>query len=923
MFRVLYCLKDQHDWRLVLLAGVICLISCFVSALLIGRAQSTQGGQRLRWILAAGMACGFGIWATHFVAMQAFNPNVAIAYDLMLTLVSLICALVITTGGVEIAVSRAFPHARLVGGSVIGSGIATMHYLGMMALDVPGNVEWAPDLVIASILISLLLGALALWTITLPAHSKLRRVGWLILLLAIVGHHFTAMGAVTIRLDATRKMSGLVLSPQAMSLAITVAAVAVLSLCAFAVVSARRLDSLRADTDRRFRILLEGMEDYAIFMLDTRGNVVDWKAGGDRMNGYLTSDIVGRCYADVCAVDTTFPDQYRAALIKAAEADRAEIEGPARRANGKVFWSHTLLRALRDDDGKLLGFANITQDISERKATQDRVIESARNLDAALSNMPLGLLLFDRNEHLILANSRFSELYGLDPAFMAPGLTFRALSDHMVRICLGRSVDPGTLAMHHARHMALITEPGGGTMVSDLFKARSIAISHRPTSDGGWVSTFEDVTERRLSEQRIAHLSRHDGLTGLPNRLHFNEYLDQELTAAVRSGEQVAVIIANIDRFKDINDQRGHGAGDTVLKAVARRLSDAANSCGLIARFGGDEFAVVMRFDRRETVEARIAALSNAVCAPISLDGGPTTVQASFGVALYPGDGGNRETLLNNADLALNRAKSNATQKICFYDSGMDEAERHRRALAADLDVALGNGEFRLFYQVQHSVRTGEITGYEALIRWNHPERGFISPAEFIPIAEESGAIIAIGAWVLRAACLEALSWPNTAKIAVNLSPIQLNDVALIETVKSVLIETGLSPSRLELEITETTIIGDKVRALHLLRQIKALGVTIAIDDFGTGYSSLDTLNSFPFDKIKIDRSFLMEADKSPQARAIVRAILALGRSLGIPVLAEGVETESQLGLLREEGCDEAQGYLLGRPVEFIGRKAA
>jgi diguanylate cyclase (GGDEF)-like protein/PAS domain S-box-containing protein len=919
MYRIFYCLKDQHDWKLVLLAACVCVMSCFVAVLIMDRAQATQGEQRLRWVLTAGAAAGFGIWATHFIAMLAFDPGLKSGFDLRLTLLSLLCAMGLTAGGIEIALSRAFKHANLTGGAVVGAGIACMHYLGMMALDVPGRVVWSGDLVATSIILGIALSALAMWAITQPAKSLMARLGAPLLVLAIVSHHFSAMGAVTILPDPLRHISGLVLSPASMSLTICLATIAMLSLCAFAVISGRKFDLMQDESNRRFRILLEGLEDTAIFLLDPQGRVTDWKTGSARNNGYRNEDIVGRIYADVCAVDKDFPVRYRAALKIAEVEGRAELEGPARRADGQLFWGQTLLRALRDDEGNLLGFANITQEITERKAAEDAMAATARNLDAAISNMPLGLLLFDRNEHLILANDHFADLYDLDRAAITPGTTFRALSDLVVSQCLGHRPDEDILSTHHARHMALITHQGGGTMVSDLFSQRSMAISHRPMADGGWVSTFEDVTERRASEARIQHMARHDDLTGLPNRAHFNDYIDEELIQAEANGGQLAIITLDLNRFKDINDQHGHAAGDAVLKALAERMKVVTQGENrLIARFGGDEFTLVKRYDSVARVEDRVRQLYDALCAPIPINGVDITVACAFGVALHPQDGATREVLLNNADLALSRAKSLPGQAICYFDSAMDEAARNRNALAKDLPRALQNNEFRLFYQVQQSVETGQITGYEALIRWKHPERGFVSPVDFIGVAEESGSIVEIGAWVLRTACLEAVSWGNNLKIAVNLSPVQLNEIGLIETVQQVLIETGLSPSRLELEITESTIIGDKVRALHLLRQIKALGVTIAIDDFGTGYASLDTLNSFPFDKIKIDRSFLMEADKSPQARAIVRAILALGRSLNIPVLAEGVETASQLGLLREEGCEEAQGYLLGRPVEFI-----
>ncbi|HTN40227.1 MAG TPA: EAL domain-containing protein, partial [Asticcacaulis sp.] len=673
------------------------------------------------------------------------------------------------------------------------------------------------------------------------------------------------------------------------------------------------------ESNSRFRVLLEGLEGTAIFLLDPQGRVTDWNAGSDRNNGYRVEDITGRVYADVCAVDTDFPIRYREALKQAERDGRAELEGPAKRVDGRHFWSQTLLRALRDNNGKLLGFANITHEITERKAAEDAVRTSARNLDAALSNMPMGLCLFDRNEHLILANRRFIDFYNLDETLVQPGVSFRTLLTAIVKQradCL----DESEIEALHARHRALIAQPAGGTFVSDYFPGVFMSISHRPMTDGGWVSTFEDITERRQSEARIQHLSRHDALTGLPNRAHFNGAFELELSRAEKNGEYLGMVAFDIGQFKEINDRLGHQCGDEVLKTLAARLVDHAHVDGrMVARFGGDEFNSMRRFKRLEDLRDAVQKLYDCTCEPIRVGDEDIFLTINMGISIYPQDGQTRETLLNNADMAMQRAKAISGRSLCYYDAAMDDAARERNAIAKDLMRALKDEEFRLFYQVQQSVVSGEITGYEALIRWKHPVRGFISPIDFISVAEDSGAIIEIGAWVLRTACHEAASWNNNLKIAVNLSPVQLNEIGLIETVQSVLIETGLSPSRLELEITESTIIGDKVHALHVLRQIKALGVTIAIDDFGTGYASLDTLNSFPFDKIKIDRSFLMQADNSPQARAIVRAILALGKSLAIPVLAEGVETESQLGLLREEGCEEAQGYLLGRPVEFIG----
>ena len=370
----------------------------------------------------------------------------------------------------------------------------------------------------------------------------------------------------------------------------------------------------------------------------------------------------------------------------------------------------------------------------------------------------------------------------------------------------------------------------------------------------------------------------------------------------------------DLDRFKEINDLRGHNAGDQALQIVARHLTQALKEGEFVARIGGDEFGAVRPFAEQNELLDFVARLEAALFQPIQVEDFRTTGGASIGIAAFPHDGTTRETLVSNADLAMYRAKADLTKAVCFYENRLDEVARERRSLALDLHRAIELNQLALHYQVQTSVATGDICGYEVLLRWNHPERGMVPPLQFIPIAEENGTILAIGEWVLREACKQAAAWTTPYKVAVNLSPVQFAHAELPQLVHQTLIETGLAPHRLEIEITESTIIADKSRALHILRQIRALGVTVALDDFGTGYSSLDTLRSFPFDKIKLDRLFMTEVEHSPQSKAIIRAVLALGKSLDIPVLAEGVETKDQLEILRSEGCDEAQGYLLGRP---------
>ena len=427
-----------------------------------------------------------------------------------------------------------------------------------------------------------------------------------------------------------------------------------------------------------------------------------------------------------------------------------------------------------------------------------------------------------------------------------------------------------------------------------------------------------DTKASQDMDARIRHLAYTDALTGLPNRAHLADQLSRDIARAETDWGRVAVVSIDLDRFKEINDQRGLEAGDAALKIIGERLSRLLKEGEFVARAGGDEFAAVKRFNDQSDLLDFVARLEAALFERIHIGDFETVTGASLGVAVYPEDGNTQERLVNNAELAMYRSITDVTRVTCFYEAHMDEASRTRNNLAQDLRHAIELDQLELHYQVQTAIATGEICGYEALLRWKHPVRGMVPPSDFIPIAEETGLILPIGEWVLRTACREAARWRAPHKVAVNLSPVQFSNTDLARLVHEVLLQTDLAPSRLELELTESTIFADKARTLHILRQLKALGVTIAIDDFGTGYSSLATLREFPFDKIKLDRSFMNEVEHSQQAKAVVRAVLSLGKTLEIKVLAEGVETAPQLAILRTEGCDEAQGYLLGRPHPIV-----
>ncbi|MFT3998326.1 MAG: EAL domain-containing protein, partial [Asticcacaulis sp.] len=430
------------------------------------------------------------------------------------------------------------------------------------------------------------------------------------------------------------------------------------------------------------------------------------------------------------------------------------------------------------------------------------------------------------------------------------------------------------------------------------------------------VVSMRDLTEKKEAERKIAHMARHDGLTGLPNRHLLDERLTEALERAEASEGRVALLALDLDRFKAVNDIFGHAKGDEILCRVAEILKTAVRGLDTVARMGGDEFLIVQD-GITSPEDARILSrrILEAFAREMDMARDPTAVGVSIGVAVYPDDAGDAAALKHHADIALYRAKQSGRGNVRFFAASMDEEVRARRQLEHDLRLAVQRHEMSVVYQPLVTSATGEVCGYEALLRWAHPELGLIPPDSFIPIAEESGSIVHLGEWVLNEACLEAARWQGELTIAVNVSPVQFQLPSLVGVVRSALMRSGLAPQRLELEVTETVLMRDKANILSMFKQLKALGVRIVMDDFGTGYSSLNSLQSFPFDKIKIDRSFIGSVEDDCAARSIVRAIAGLGRSLNLTVVAEGVETEQQRRMVIDEGCSEAQGYYFGKPA--------
>jgi diguanylate cyclase (GGDEF)-like protein len=532
-------------------------------------------------------------------------------------------------------------------------------------------------------------------------------------------------------------------------------------------------------------------------------------------------------------------------------------------------------------------------------------------LDTAINNISQGLVMFDAAERLVVCNDLYIEMYGLSREMVKPGSSFLEILRYRANVGDFLRREPED---YRAGHLAAMAQGTVTTLILQGLEGREVLVTTSPMASGGWVATHEDITERRRAEAKIAYMAQHDALTELPNRLRLYEQLGQTLLRSKR-GEHVAVFCLDLDRFKDVNDAHGHPVGDLLLKSVADRLRQCIRDTDVVARLGGDEFAIMQAGASQPTEATSLASrLIEAIGAPYALGSHQVTVEVSIGIALAPGDGLEAEQLLKNADLALYRAKSDGRGLYRFFEPEMDARMQARRTLEMDLRKAIANGEFELLYQPLVDMKTEYVTGFEALIRWHHPERGMIPPLDFIAVAEDTGLIVPIGDWALRQACAEAATWPSDVKIAVNLSPIQFKSKGLLPSVISALAASGLSPNRLELEITESVLLQDGDATLAILHELRGLGIRISMDDFGTGYSSLSYLRKFPFDKIKIDQSFIFAMSDHNDSLAIVRAVIAMGSGLGIATTAEGVETPEQFKQLKLEGCTEVQGYLFSAP---------
>jgi diguanylate cyclase (GGDEF)-like protein/PAS domain S-box-containing protein len=775
VLKFLTCLTTQHDLRLVLVAGLVCIAGCFTTFRLYSRMRGARGVVRAAWLLLTGLVAGSSVWATHFIAMVAFTPGLKTGYSPTGTLLSLMIAVLFMASGFAVASAQRTTTNDFAGGVLLGLGVAAMHYTGMSAFVTQGHLVWEH----ATVGLSAILGVAGATSALVAAGSartaKSQTIGGGLLCLGIVALHFVGMSAITIVPDAAITVPEQLLSGGILTLAV---------------------GSITG------MIILGGLGAVAI----------------------------------------------------ESQTSRSALERIRRLANAAY-------------EGLV-------------------VVQSGKINDA---------------------NAAFCELVGSE------------LSELVGRPLVGSilSFDEAGPTREGVRREGKIQPIAGGREIPVEVFSRLMDDGARIETSGLTVLAVRDLRERRAAEEKIRYLAEHDGLTGLPNRNSLQARLAAALDRVEASGETLSVLCIDLDHFKEANDQHGHQAGDALLVETARRLQSAIQAPSFAARLGGDEFIVVqIGAGDQPTAAAELAGrLIETLSVPAPFDGQDLALGSSLGVSLYPDDGRTAEALMANADMALYRAKESGRGVYRFFKREMDDTIRERRNLARDLRQGITDEELVVHYQPLARATDGEVCGFEALVRWNHPTRGMIPPLDFIPVAEENGLIGALGDWVLRRACADAASWEKPLRIAVNLSPIQLHNPALPTLVHEILIESGLSPARLELEITESALFKDYQRALDNLRRLKALGVRIAMDDFGTGFSSLSTLQSFPFDKIKIDKSFVENIHRHDRATVIVRAVLGLGRSLEIPVVAEGVETQEQIVFLRGENCTELQGYAIGRPT--------
>ncbi len=686
----------------------------------------------------------------------------------------------------------------------------------------------------------------------------------------------------------------------------------------------KRLDEQR-EREQVFRLLVEGVTDYAIYMLDPQGRVVNWNAGAHRAKGYTTDEIVGKHFSCFYSEEDRLAGLPESNLEQARSVGRFADQGWRYRKDGNAFWANVVIDAIYNDEGRLLGFAKITRDCTEVREYEQQILHAkdlaeqhsiklaslSKFLDTIIANIPSSVIVEDVvSREILLMNNKAEQLFGLTQKQISGKKLTECLTAEMADYFELLSTAAQRNEGLHKNEQLLNTDAG-----DRIIAATSSIIRGNDALTDYVLLIADDVTDQRAADARIHHMAHHDNLTGLPNRVLFSQRLNEALRADREAGKLTATLGLDLDNFKNVNDALGHQVGDDLLRAVASRLRGVLRDADTLARSGGDEFSIVLPgLTYQDEANAIASRLIEVTRQPFNVDGHSLSVGLSIGIAIGGSELSTPEQLLRCADMALYEAKRNGRNRFEHFSVEMGEAAKLRRMIENDLREAITNKHLRLYYQPITNNQGREIIGYEALMRWHHPVKGLIMPMDFIPIAEETGLIHSLGALALYEACREAAGWPAHQTVAVNLSPLQFKNSSLVSVVEAALKESGLAPHRLEVEITESVLLDNTQVNISTLQKLKALGVRIALDDFGTGYSSLSYLRSFPFDKIKIDKSFVNDMKDSREALAIIRAITGMSRSLDIQITAEGVESSEQYEQLKSEGCTLFQGYYFGRP---------
>jgi diguanylate cyclase (GGDEF)-like protein/PAS domain S-box-containing protein len=689
--------------------------------------------------------------------------------------------------------------------------------------------------------------------------------------------------------------------------------------------SAQREISKRAQADEalkiseeRLRLLFDGIQDYAIFMMDAEGRVVSWNAGAERIKGYTALEIVGRDYSLFFPQGDRDRGKPQEILRLAASHDRFEEIGMRVRKDGSEYLAGVSNAALHDSNGNLLGFSVISHDLT-------RSLESEARYRGLLEAAPDGMVVVNQVGEIVLLNAQAEKQFG----YRRDELLGQKVKNIIPEGFAERLIADGTRTAAEALAQQIGTgiELNGRRNDGSVFP---IEIMLSPLESFGGIlvtAAIRDITVRKDAEKHLAqmmdqisHSSQHDSLTGLPNRLLLKDRIGQAIALARRHSSQVAVMFLDLDGFKHINDSLGHSAGDRLLQSIARRLADCVRTPDTVSRHGGDEFVILLQdVNQPEDAANAAARMLKAVAEPHSIGRQELHVTATIGVSVFPDDGKDAETLIKNADTAMYQAKENGRQSFKFFRPEMNVRAVERQSIEEDLRSALKRKEFTLHYQPKINLKSGEITGVEALLRWTHPTRGSVPPLKFIAVAEDSGLILPIGAWVMHEACTQARAWADAGlpamTMAVNVSVVQFRNENFLDDLFATLRETGLDPQSLEIELTESVLMKHSELAALILKTLREKGVRVSVDDFGTGYSSLSYLQQFPLDSLKIDQSFVRRITTNPNETSIVSAIIRMAQSLNLRVVAEGVETAKDLAFLRAHDCDEAQGFYLSRPV--------